>query len=185
MTLPNEKNPKSIYPEDILSSDQSIKPWRVAHTKSRREKTLASYLAKETIGYYLPMVQKRQPGQKRSRFSLMPLFNGYLFFKADDFERHKALRSNHIARVIDVGDEIRLIHELSQIQKILSLGTSVFPYDFIQVGQMVRIKKGPLKDIEGFIMRKNRDCRLVLSVNSIMQSVSIEIDADYVEPLHE
>lgn len=183
MTLSIDKNPKPIFPENILSSDQNRKPWRVAHTKSRREKTLANYLAKENIGYYLPLVQKRQAGVKRSRFSLMPLFNGYLFFMADDFDRHKALRSNHIARVIDVGDEKRLLHELDQIQKVLLHGIPVFPYDFLQEGRKVRIKHGPMKDIEGIIIRKNHDCRLVLSVNCIMQSVSVEIDADLVEAI--
>jgi transcription antitermination factor NusG len=183
MTLPDDKNPNPAFPEDILTSNQNQKPWRVAHTKSRQEKSLAGYLAKENIGYYLPLVKKRQASPKRDRFSLMPLFSGYLFFKADEFDRYKALRSNHIARVLDVGDEKRLVHELTQIQRIFVLGKAVFPYDFIQEGRMVRIKKGPMKDIEGIIIQKHNNCRLVLSVNSIMQSVSVEIDADNVEPI--
>ena len=117
------------------------------------------------------------------RFSLMPLFNGYLFFKADEFERHTALRSNHIARIIEVGDEQKLIDELLQIQKVLSGNMLVYPYDFIHEGQRVRVKKGPLKDVEGWIVRKDRNSRLVLSVEAIMQSISVTIDADQVEPV--
>jgi transcription antitermination factor NusG len=183
MTTPIDQNPESFFPVNILSVSQKEKPWRVAHTKSRREKALAHYLRQTEIGYYLPMFKKRQPGQNRSRFSLMPVFNGYLFFRADEFERHKALRSNHIARIIEVGDEEKLIDELLQIQKMLSGNTPVYPYDFINEGQRVRVKNGPLKDLEGWIVRKDRKLRLVISVESIMQSVSVTIDADQVEPV--
>jgi transcription antitermination factor NusG len=184
MTIPLSKNPESLFPADILSSIQEDKPWRVAHTKSRREKTLAQYLAHAGIGYYLPMFSRKQADDKRDRYSLIPVFNGYLFFRADDFERHKAMRSNHIANILDVGDEKKLITELSQIQKALSGNTKVYPYDFIRKGQWVRVKNGPLKGVEGRIVRKDNNCRLVISVESIMQAIAVSIDADHVEPLH-
>ena len=183
MTFSSDSNPAPLFPENILTDNQNGKPWRVAHTKSRREKALAQYLAQADISYYLPMFNKRQASQARTRFSLMPVFSSYLFFKADDFERHQALRSNHIARIIDVGDQKRLIFDLLQVQKALKKGSAIYPYDFIGEGQLVRVIKGPMKDLEGVIIRKSRNCRLVISVKSIMQSISIEIDADHVAPI--
>ncbi len=182
MTIPIKQNPESLYPADILNTIPKDKPWRVAHTKSRREKALAHYLARAGIGYYLPMFSRQQSGNKRVRYSLIPVFNGYLFFQADDVDRHKAMRSNHIARIIDVGDENKLIQELSQIEKAISGNTKVYPYDFICKGQWVRVKKGPLKGVEGRIVRKDNNYRLVLSVESIMQSICVSIEADQVEP---
>ena len=159
MTISLSQNPEPLFPADILSTIQKDKSWRVAHTKSRREKALAHYMARAGIGYYLPMFIKQQSNDKRVRSSLIPVFNGYLFFQADDFDCHKAMRSNHIARIINVGDEIKLIHELSQIEKALSGNTKVYPYDFIHKGQWVRVKKGPLKGVEGRIVRKDNNCR--------------------------
>jgi len=182
MTISLNQNPEALFPADILDTIQENKPWHVAHTKNRREKALAHYLARAGIGYYLPMVSRQQSSDKRVRYSLIPVFNGYLFFKADDFERHKAMRSNHIARIIDVGDEIKLVQELSQIEKALSGDTKVYPYDFISEGQWGRVKSGPLKGVEGRVIRKDSNCRLVLSVESIMQSISVSIEADQVEP---
>ena len=183
MTLANTQNPEPIFPPDLLSRPAADKPWRVAHTKSRREKALARYLADAGIGYYLPMYKRRQTSQNRVRFSLMPLFSGYVFFRADDFERHRALRSNQIARIIDVRSAEQLIQELQHIQHVISHEASVYPYDYVSEGQMVRVKKGPLKDVEGIIVRKDRHCRLVLSVSTIMQSMAVTIDADMVEPI--
>ena len=184
MTISLSENPESCFPADILNRIQKEKFWRVAHTKSRREKALAHYLARAGIGYYLPMFIRQQSSNKRVRSSLIPVFNGYLFFQADDSERYKALQSNHIAQIIDAGDEKRLISELSQIEKALSGSTKVYPYDFISKGQWVRVIKGPLKGVEGRIVRKEGNYRLVLSVESIMQSISVSIEADQVEPFN-
>jgi len=183
VTRSSDGNPATLFPDSILSDNQNGKPWRVAHTKSRREKALANYLSQAGIGYYLPMVKKRQANQARIRFSLMPIFSSYLFFRADDFDRHRALRSNHIAKVLDVRDQAGLIFELLQVEKAIAKGLAVYPYDFIKEGQLVRVIKGPMKNLEGFLIRKNRNCRLVISVNSIMQSISVEIDADHVAPI--
>ncbi|MDY6903884.1 MAG: transcription termination/antitermination NusG family protein [Thermodesulfobacteriota bacterium] len=166
-----------------MTHENRVKPWRVAHTKSRREKALAAYLAKTNIGYYLPMMKKRQASQNRIRYSLMPIFSGYVFFKGDDLDRQRALQSNHIARVITVADQKGLAAELNSVQTILNHTDLVFPYEFITKGQMVRVKKGPMKDVEGVVIQKNRNLRLVVSVNSIMQAISVEIDADDVTPI--
>jgi len=184
MTIALDKNPDSLFPENLLDADPSSEnglAWRIAHVKSRREKTLADYLAARDIGYFLPLVRKRQPAAYRTRYSLLPLFPGYVFFKSDEFGRYSALRSNQIARVIEVADPARLLHELRQIKQVLSGNVPVFPAAFIKAGQRVRVRKGPLKDVEGVIVRADKGCRLVLTVSSIMQSVSVQLEADMVE----
>jgi transcription antitermination factor NusG len=170
-----------MYPLDILSNLGEDKPWRIAHVKSRREKSLAGCLAQAGIGYCLPMYRSRQSSGKRQRFSLLPLFPGYLFFKADEFDRHKALRTHHVARIIEVRDPATLVTELSSVYKALEGGGEVYPSQFLNVGEFVRIKSGPLRDVEGIIVRKDRHYRLIISITSIMQSMSVEVDADMVE----
>jgi len=183
MTSAFSQNPAPLYPEDLLTGDPYSKPWRIAHVKSRREKALADFLGRQGVGYYLPLTARRQASRNRVRYSLVPLFGGYLFFKADDVERHKAMRTNHIARVIDVQDPQTLVWELRNIYRALSGDLPVYPTDFLTTGRCVRIKAGPLKNVEGIVVRKDRHFRLVLSVSSIMQSISVEVEADMVEPL--
>jgi len=183
MTQSLEDNPQPLFPDDLFDQGLNGKTWRVAHVKSRREKTLAHFLSREGIGYYLPMLFKRQASKQRIRYSLIPLFRGYIFFKSSEMERYRALCSNHVARVIDVRDQDRLIRELKQISYVLGQDIPIYPYDFVSTGQWVRIIKGPFKDLQGIVVKKKDSFRLVLSVTCIMQAVSIEIDADMVEPL--
>lgn len=183
MTISLDRNPWQMYPEHLLSDGDLPGQWRVARTKSRREKALADYLATHDIGYYLPMIKKRQPGSKRDRYSLVPVFSGYLFFKSSDQQRHQAFRSNHMAGVIDVKDEARLLADLLGVQKAISLDAPLYPYDFVQEGDWVVIKKGPLRGLQGVIQRKDNNYRLVLNVKSLFQSVAVDIEAHMVEKL--
>jgi len=184
MAISIDKNPFQLYPEDLLDNHDSLSGrWRIARTKSRREKILADFLTSHGIGYYLPMVKKRQPGGKRVRYSLVPIFSGYLFFKSGDFERYQALTSNHIASIIDVSDERRLVRELCQVRKVISLDAPVYPYDFVREGDLVEIARGPFKGLQGVIQRKSKNYRLILNVSGIFQALALEIEAHSVEPL--
>ena len=57
------------------------------------------------------------------------------------------------------------------------------PHPYLVVGERVRIKAGPLEGMEGVLLRKKSNLRVVLTVASIKQSVAVEVDAGDVEPL--
>ena len=183
MTVTLDKSPIQLYPDNLLTEETLPGQWRVAKTKSRREKALAQFLSEQGIGYYLPMVKKRQPGSKRERYSLMPVFSGYLFFKSSDLERYQAIKSNHIACVIDVKDETQLLRDLDQVHRAISLDTPVYPYDFIRTGEQVVIKSGPFKGVQGVVHRKGKNYRLVLNINCLCQSLALDIESHCVEPV--
>ncbi len=183
MALSFEKNPDPLYPEDILNSGCNGECWWVAHTKSRREKTLASFLASKGVGYYLPLVKKRQPSNRRERFSFLPLFPGYLFFKGNRDDRYSVYSSNQIARVIEVKNQDLLLKELTRTRQVLSINMPVYPYDFLAEGQRVSVKYGPMKGLEGIVLRKKSSYRLVLNVTTISQAIAVDIEADMVEAI--
>ncbi|MCF8025853.1 MAG: hypothetical protein K9J79_11075 [Desulfobacteraceae bacterium] len=182
MTLSPSENPDALFPEDLLDTDMPDKPWRIAHVKSRREKALAGFLAKKGIGYYLPMITRKQrSASNRVRYSLVPVFPGYMFLRADDHDRYNVLHTNQVANFIEVSDPETLVCELRQIRRVLVGEMPVYPIDYLNAGQRVRVKKGPMKDVEGVIVRKHNQFRLVLSVTAIAHSLSVELDADMVE----
>jgi len=56
------------------------------------------------------------------------------------------------------------------------------PHPYLNVGERVRIKAGVMTGVEGVLIRKKNEFRVVLSLDRIMQSVAVEVDADDVEP---
>jgi transcription antitermination factor NusG len=60
---------------------------------------------------------------------------------------------------------------------------SAEPHPFLAVGDRVRVKFGPLAGLEGFLVQKKNQTRFVLSMNLIMQAISVEVDSADIERL--
>jgi hypothetical protein len=59
----------------------------------------------------------------------------------------------------------------------------ILPHPRTQVGDRVRIVAGPMAGIEGILAHVRSEFRVVLSIEMIHQSVSIEVSRDEIEPV--
>jgi len=177
-----DENPPMIYPNDAALEEEEG-PWWVAHTKARNEKALAWFLRKQEIAYFLPLRDKLTVRKGRRFKSLLPLFSGYVFFSGNEDTRYTALTSNRIAQVIEVVDQAKLVHELTQIYKALSKGAPLDPHPHLQQGDLCRVIAGPFVGTEGFLLQKKNLTKLVLQVDILGQAAAMEIDADLLEPI--
>ena len=57
------------------------------------------------------------------------------------------------------------------------------PHPYLVAGEKVRIAAGSLAGMVGVLVRKKNECRVVLTLDLIRQSVSVEIGMDEIEPL--
>ena len=92
-----------------------------------------------------------------------------------------------LATVVSVGVTIFVQFvgqkEMEALRRFVDERLLIDPYPYLKAGQRVYVRSGPLAGIEGFIVRKNSKCRLIVSVEMMMQSVSVEVDESTVEPL--
>ena len=70
------------------------------------------------------------------------------------------------------------------LMKLVGNNIQVDPFPYLKEGQRVYVRSGPLKGTEGFLVRKDKHCRLIMSLDVLMQSVSIQVDEACVEPLN-
>lgn len=157
--------------------------WWVAHTRSRHEKALADELEKLGVFCYLPLCQSvtRSRTTRRVTRSVVPVFPGYLFFLADIEQRHRAMATNHIARTLAVVDGAGLVGQLRQIDVALRSGEPIARSARLAAGDRVRVIAGPLMGLEGVVTRWRSAVRIMLNVEILGQSVSVEVDRDLVE----
>ena len=163
--------------------DAANSSWWVAHTRSRHEKALADELGHLGVFCYLPLCQSvtRSRTTRRVTRSVVPVFPGYLFFMADGEQRHRAMATNHIARTLPVVDLAGLIGQLRQIDLALRSGEPIARSARLAAGDRVRVIGGPLSGLEGVVTRWRSAVRVVLNVEILGQSVSVEVDRDLVE----
>jgi transcriptional antiterminator NusG len=176
-----EENPPMV-PEWVGTLSQVEGDWWVGHTRSRAEKSFAREMLAQRVTYFLPMRQHVMVWGGRRRKVLMPLFQSYVFFAGSPDDRESALRTNRLAHVIPVRQKGQFVAELEAIRLAFQSGAMLDPYPSIAIGTHCRVIRGPLRGIEGVVIRKDATTRLVLQIRMLGQGASLEIDAENLEP---
>ena len=168
-----------LYPADLLERD-ALAPgrgWWVLYTMSRREKELMRRLAAAGIGFYGPLVKhrKRSPAG-RVRSSYLPLFPGYVFLHGDEDQRRGALATNCVSRCLPVGDSRRLVEDLRQIRRLIEANVPLTPEARLEPGQRIRVSSGSLIGLEGTVIKRHGQQRLLVAVEFLRQGASVQIE---------
>ena len=155
--------------------------WWVVHTLARHEKALACDLERRAIHHYLPLARvERRWGRRRAQIQI-PLFPGYLFMRGGEDERLITVQTNRVARVIDVHDQQRLQEALDHIRRMVESDRPVDLYPGIRKGCRCRVVRGPLRGLEGVVLRRQGVFRVFVAVEILGQSAETEIDGASLE----
>jgi transcription antitermination factor NusG len=178
-----------VFPADYWQKEGADRDpgrrWWCLHTKPRQEKAAARHLRALHLTHYLPSIVRKTktPGGRALR-SVVPLFPGYLFLLADDYERAAAVRGNHLANVLHVLDQAGLVRDLRSLYHVLASGQPVVPEPSYPVGTRVRILDGPLQGAVGTVTsRLGRRERFAATIQFLGRGASIELMDWQVEPL--
>jgi transcription antitermination factor NusG len=88
-----------------------------------------------------------------------------------------------VSSVVGIGKSALPINpdELHGVRSMLQSGTDCEPWPFLQLGQIVRVTRGPMAGSEGIVVRTKDSYRLVISVSLLQRSVAVEIDRECLE----
>jgi transcriptional antiterminator NusG len=163
--------------------------WFAIWTNSHCEPLVRDQLVAKALDAYLPTVQTWSRRAGARRLISVPIFPGYLFVRcAMDKECHVEIRkARGVVRVLgERWDRLTPIPdgEILALQQVLASDLPVLPHPHLREGQRVRINAGPLAGVEGYFVR-SRPHRglLVLSVDLLSKSVSVEVDCTMVSPI--
>ena len=171
---------------NYLSEAAQPSKWFALYTTSRHEKRVAEYLNVRQIECYLPVYRTERKWSDGSRVTLeLPLFPGYLFIHIRRNERGCVLAvPGAVAVVGGMGGEPAPLPDatIETLRTGLKLRPAQ-PHSFMTVGQRVRIRSGALAGFEGIVVRSKNGCRVVMTLEHIMQSYAVEVDSDDLELL--
>jgi transcription termination/antitermination protein NusG len=153
--------------------------WYAVRTRSRHEKAGAEMLSNLNIQHYLPLtLELRQWSDRRQRIEV-PLFSGYLFVRISmlNSTRLQVLKvPGIVAFVGNQGGPLPIPDiQIASVQTVLQAGVECSVDPLLKQGDRVRVTKGALAGIEGTLIRANSTDRLLISIEMIHQSLSINI----------
>ena len=159
--------------------------WYAVQTRSNFETIVTRELSTKGIENYCPAVEELHRWADRKKLVHRPVFPGYVFARFADVgsTRQMVRQTNGAVRILGTCEKIEPVpdSEINSIRRLLKSGHSCYSHPFFQDGEMVRVKRGVLKDVEGKLVRVKNRTRLVLSVNLLCNSIAVEVDASDVE----
>jgi transcription antitermination factor NusG len=159
--------------------------WYAAYTCANHEKKVREQLDRRAVESFLPLYETvRRWRDRRVRLHL-PLFPGYVFVRIAAVDRLKVLEVAGVVRIVGFNGQLTALasDEIEGLKRGLVDGVRPEPCPFLTVGRRVRVKSGPFAGRQGILLRRKGNLRLVLSVDVIMRSLAIDIDASEVEPI--
>ncbi|HKS95802.1 MAG TPA: UpxY family transcription antiterminator [Terriglobia bacterium] len=171
----------SVHPNPAEQAPESA--WYAVYTSHQHEKAASSLLAQKGFEVFLPLYRAVHSWKDRVKQVSLPLFPGYFFLHGGLERRLAVLTTPGIHNLVSFGAQPAPIppSQIEAIQRMVAGGTACEPHPFLKCGDRVRVKSGPLVDLEGILVRKKSLFRLVLSLELLQQSVAVEVDAGLVE----
>lgn len=163
--------------------------WHVLWTRSHCEQLVLQQLSGKGFETFLPTMGAWSTRAGQRHHVERPMFPGYLFVRGlTDKRRHIEVRkARGLVQVLGPSwDRPAVVpeQELAAIQKVTQSGLETFATPFLQQGRRVRVVFGPLKGVEGTLLRSNAHTGLlVLSITLLQRSVAAHVHCSTVTPV--
>lgn len=159
--------------------------WWALYTRHQHEKAVADALAYKGLEVFLPIYESVRQWKDRKKSIELPLFPGYVFLRGSADSRLQVVTTPGVHSILSTGGRVAMIpdKEIEAVRRSLEGAFRVEPHVLLRCGDRVRVVRGSLEGVEGFLTRKKNVSRLVLSVAMLAQSVAVEVNAADVEPV--
>jgi transcription antitermination factor NusG len=160
-------------------------PWYAVRVKPNFEQTTARWFASKGFEQLAPTYRERRQWSDRVKDIEKPLFPGYILCRFDPRQTLPILQSPGVLSIVAFGKKLAAgdSSEVENLRAALESKLGVRPWPFLNAGRKVVISGGPLRGVQGVVVENGDDWRLVLSVELLQRSVSVELRREWVEPL--
>jgi len=161
------------------------KNWFAVFTVPRHEKRVEEHFRVRTIESFLPLYQTQRRWKDGSKGILnLPLFSGYVFVRIGCGERVSVLEVPGVISIVGGVQERSAVSDsyIYFLQEGLQQG-KIEPHPYLTAGARVRIRSGVMVGMEGVLLWKKNQFRVVLTLDMIMKSVTVEVATDNIEPV--
>jgi transcription antitermination factor NusG len=160
--------------------------WYAVHTRSRHEKQVDAFLVDKGVESFLPLVNMLSRRKDRKKYVDLPLFPGYLFAHVNQEQLSDVKYTRGVTKILgsDIDKPTPVPDkQVMDIKILLESKVKLDPYPYLQKGTRVRVKTGPLSGVEGILVEKKDNYKLVISIDLMQKGTAAEILISDVEPI--
>lgn len=162
--------------------------WHALWTRNLWERPVGEQLRSLGFQVYLPEMRVWSWRGGVRRATARPLFPGHLLLR-HAMDRESCLRALAIRGVVRLlgerWDRLSVVPDgdVEAVRRLADGGLTPRPHPYVRDGRRVKVRRGPLAEIEGFFVETRPERGfLVRSIDVFRCSVAVEIDSDLVAP---
>src|SRR3954453_23046201 len=178
-------NVSGVLTSQLSTGEEAPHFWFGVRVRSQCEQMASAAMRARDIEEFVPVVRVRRQWSDRVKELDVPLFPGYVFCRFDTAQRVPVMSCPGVVKVVSFDSRPAPIPdpEIQAVRALVQSSLGVQPHPFLASGETVRIDHGPLAGVEGVVVEDKKRCRLVVSVDLLQRSISVEIDRAWVSPV--
>lgn len=145
--------------------------------RSRGESAVGRSLRQKGFDIILPTYIQRRHYSDRIKEVSHALFPGYVFVRMDPKEVLPIISTEGVSYIVRSGKALHPLpqEEVAAIESLCNVREGCEPCVNFNVGQRISIESGPLQGLQGILARVGDNDRIVVCINSIFSSVSVDV----------
>jgi transcription antitermination factor NusG len=167
--------------EKLVHCDES---WYALYTRHQHERSAATYLESRGFTTLCPTYREIRQWRDRKKEITLPVFPCYVFIRGGMERQISLLSTPGVHSIVCTGKIPAAVadDEIAAIRRAMDHSVAMEPAPFICEGDRVRVVCGPLLGVEGVLQRRKDAMRLIISVEILGRSASVEIQLHEIEP---
>jgi transcription elongation factor/antiterminator RfaH len=152
--------------------------WYAIYTRPRHEKKVNVQLTDKDVETFLPLITRKRQWKDRKKNVEMPLFSSYLFVNFEYKYRFDILETDGVVKIVNFNGVPAVVPDwqIDSLRQMLTFPKTIELENYIRPGEIVEVTEGPMRGMRGTVVNRKNSNRLVLTIDGIMQSVSVEVD---------
>lgn len=160
-------------------------PWFAIRVRPRFEKQVEQSIQSKGFATLLPLYAVRRRWSDRVKEVQVPLFDGYVFCQIDPEQRMPILVTPGVLHFVGIGKTPVPVDtsEITAIQTAVQSGSVIRPWPFLREGDRVRVDDGPLRNVEGILLRGGDADQVVVSITLLQRSIAVRVERAWLTPI--
>jgi transcription antitermination factor NusG len=159
--------------------------WHALSVKHQHERAIEAALIQKGFEAFSPVFRSRRQWSDRTKEIELPLFAGYVFCRFAYEAMARIVSLPAVSRVVEFGGKPAVVPdaEIAAVRAVVDSKQPLRPWPHLKPGDRVRVEKGPLRGVEGILLKEKDAVELIVSVELLQRSVAVQVDAMSVVPL--
>jgi transcription antitermination factor NusG len=177
----------SLEPKEAGLCTPSDEQWYALYVQVNHEKEIVKRLEQKDINCFLPLMETWSKRLDRRKRIQLPLFPGYVFVHVllDNYMNLNIVKTPGALNLLRNSEGPLSIpsYQIENLQTMIKSTQPLKLHPYLKEGDWVHVVRGPIAGCIGILNRLDpKRGRLILSVDIIRKSVSVELDLEDVEP---